>query len=416
MTKFSDEPSSMIDAPGSNGTTGSRPPRLAAKIARQLEQHIVEEGWPVGHYIGCEAELVADMGVSRWTFRDAIRMLAASGLVTTRKGIGGGLYVASSGHESACRLAANYLAFVRVDPEEYGAVLRALAEAMLAQASRASPAHREALRATITELDRNGRSAPSAASRSAFHQMAEMTGNPGLRLLIGILDQIAYPSALYSDFDEEKWNANAAAVIAVMTEMAHAVLDGEDKPFAALAECIAELYCELYASSRILKRLPIDASMRQRVYDIYPQARPIRKVDLVEIQIGEMIYNLGWEPGVNLGSEKELAQRLGVGRWILREALRSLEQLGVVQMGRGSRSGLRVLSPNPQTAVKLCRRQLARSGMSTAQVTALQATFPAAEGDQTLPPIHDLFAKILEEDSRHEMPGKPGTSSTSRPS
>ena len=398
MPEFFDESPTVTHSTGSNGATGPRPPRLAAKIARELEQRIVEEGWPVGHYIGREAELVAELGVSRWTFRDAIRMLATSGLVTTRKGIAGGLYVASSGQESACRLAANHLAFVRVDPGEYGAVLCALTEAMLAQASRGATAvQREALRRTLTELDTGGPSAQSAASHTAHGQMAEMTGNPGLRLLVGILDQIAYFSALYSDFDEMKWNANAIDVIGVVGAMGGAVLKGEARRFGALARRFAGLQRDLYASSRILKRLPIDGSMRQRVYDIYPQARPIGKVDLVEIQIGEMIYNLGWDPGVNLGGEKELAQRFGVGRWILREALRSLEQLGVVEMGRGSRSGVHILSPDPQTAVQICRQQLSRSGPSTAQVAALRTMFPAAAGpDQTLPPIHDLFAKILE--------------------
>ena len=394
----SETPTVTDDANGNgNGAGGSRPPRLATRIARQLEQRIVEERWPVGHYIGREAELVAELGVSRWTFRDAVRMLATSGLVTTRKGIGGGLYVASSSAESACRLAANHLAFVRVDPEEYATVLYPLATAMLTQASQCTVAsRRDALSRSLAELGRKDLDLRSAASRMARSQIAEMTGNPGLQLLTGILDQIAYHSALYSDFDDKKWMANANAFIDVMAAMGQAALDRRSDDFEPMARTYCNLNRELYASSRIFKRLPVNAAMRQRVYDIFPDAQPIGKADLVQLQIGEMIYNLGWEPGINLGGEKELAQRFGVGRWILREALRSLEQLGVVEMGRGSRSGLHILSPDPQTAVRACRQLLSRSGQTAAQAQALRAMFPPlASPGETLPPIHDLFAKIL---------------------
>jgi len=49
--------------------------KLAAKIARRLEDQILAEGWPVGHQIGRETDMVAEMGVSRWTFREAVRIL-----------------------------------------------------------------------------------------------------------------------------------------------------------------------------------------------------------------------------------------------------------------------------------------------------------------------------------------------------
>jgi len=68
-------------------------------------------------------------------------------------------------------------------------------------------------------------------------------------------------------------------------------------------------------------------------------------------------------------------------------------------MGRGSRSGLHILSPDPQTAVRACRQLLSRSGQTAAQAQALRAMFPPmASPGETLPPIHDLFAKILTPD------------------
>src|SRR6185503_16887623 len=186
------------------------------------------------------------------------------------------------------------------------------------------------------------------------------------------LDRFAYPSAMYSDFGRQKWIDNAEMVAGVIGQIAGAVLERDRSKCEALASRYADLCGELYASSRVQKRQPIDASMRQRMFELYPPARPLKKVDAIELEIGEMINNLGWEPGVSLGSEKELAARFGVGRWVMREALRSMEQLGVVEMGRGSRSGLRVLAPEPHAVVQACRQHLRRAGAAATDALPLR--------------------------------------------
>jgi hypothetical protein len=61
MNRGEEKPVAMPDCGSSQG--GSWPLRLAAMIAREPEQRIVQEGWPVGHYIGREAELVVGVFV-----------------------------------------------------------------------------------------------------------------------------------------------------------------------------------------------------------------------------------------------------------------------------------------------------------------------------------------------------------------
>lgn len=71
-----------------------------------------------------------------------------------------------------------------------------------------------------------------------------------------------------------------------------------------------------------------------------PKALPrISKTSLVEEVIGAMRRMLSedaWAPGTRLPSEQELGRQLGVGRSTVREALRVLGHLGIVE----SRSGL----------------------------------------------------------------------------
>src|SRR5262245_5519897 len=58
------------------------------------------------------------------------------------------------------------------------------------------------------------------------------------------------------------------------------------------------------------------------------------------------IMALGWPAGRIVGSERELAMRLGVSRETLREAVRIVERRGSMQMVRGRLGGLGVVRPH----------------------------------------------------------------------
>jgi DNA-binding FadR family transcriptional regulator len=67
-------------------------------------------------------------------------------------------------------------------------------------------------------------------------------------------------------------------------------------------------------------------------------------------QIAEMLQQeimaAGWPIGQSLGSEPELLARFGVGRGVLREAIRLLESRQVAEMRKGPSGGLVVSEPN----------------------------------------------------------------------
>jgi DNA-binding FadR family transcriptional regulator len=56
-----------------------------------------------------------------------------------------------------------------------------------------------------------------------------------------------------------------------------------------------------------------------------------------------------YAPGSQLPSERELMVRFGVGRPAIREALQTLQQMGLIRITHGERA--RVIVPTPQTVV-----------------------------------------------------------------
>jgi GntR family transcriptional regulator, transcriptional repressor for pyruvate dehydrogenase complex len=72
-----------------------RPVRRAFdQVADQLREHVLAGLLSPGDRLPTEAELCERFGVSRSTIREALRVLASEGLITTRRGAGGGTFVA----------------------------------------------------------------------------------------------------------------------------------------------------------------------------------------------------------------------------------------------------------------------------------------------------------------------------------
>ncbi|MGW7680947.1 FadR/GntR family transcriptional regulator [Kribbella sp. NPDC054772] len=61
---------------------------LVESVGSQLRDEITEGRWAVGERIPSETELVAQLGVSRASVREAVRGLVQAGLVATRQGDG----------------------------------------------------------------------------------------------------------------------------------------------------------------------------------------------------------------------------------------------------------------------------------------------------------------------------------------
>lgn len=70
------------------------PERIAHRLAVTMSREIIDsQQLPAGTHLGCEPDLLKKYGVSRSTFREAVRLLELHQIVQTRRGNNGGLVV-----------------------------------------------------------------------------------------------------------------------------------------------------------------------------------------------------------------------------------------------------------------------------------------------------------------------------------
>jgi GntR family transcriptional repressor for pyruvate dehydrogenase complex len=77
-------------------------------------------------------------------------------------------------------------------------------------------------------------------------------------------------------------------------------------------------------------------------------------------------------PGDVLGTEKEIAGRFGVSRIVARDALRTLQALGVAEIRMGRGGGARVARGNPRLFAEALAIQLALTGVGAGEVLDAQ--------------------------------------------
>ena len=78
------------------------------------------------------------------------------------------------------------------------------------------------------------------------------------------------------------------------------------------------------------------------------------------------------KPGAFLGTEKDLAARFGVSRIVARDALRTLEALGIAEIRMGKGGGARVARGNPRLFAEALAVQLDLTAVSAAEILDAQ--------------------------------------------
>jgi len=76
-----------------------------------------------------------------------------------------------------------------------------------------------------------------------------------------------------------------------------------------------------------------------------------RAVDEIESQIRAMVAQGLLKPGDRLPSERDLAAKLNVSRNTLREAMRTLERAGILEMRKGTHGGAYILHGNSDSII-----------------------------------------------------------------
>lgn len=92
-------------------------------LARQIIEEIRTRSLPSGTFLGTEPELLSRFGVARGTWRQALRLLEEHPAVTSRRGTGGGIYVASPDGVRAEQMIAAWLSEQGASFDDYAHIV-----------------------------------------------------------------------------------------------------------------------------------------------------------------------------------------------------------------------------------------------------------------------------------------------------
>ncbi|HET7671222.1 MAG TPA: FCD domain-containing protein [Burkholderiales bacterium] len=94
-------------------------------------------------------------------------------------------------------------------------------------------------------------------------------------------------------------------------------------------------------------------------------------------EVRAALFDKRYRPGEFLGTEKDLAARHGVSRIVARDALRTLEALGIVEISRGAGGGARITHGNPQLFAEGLAVQLELAAIDREEILAAQGAIEA---------------------------------------
>ena len=89
-------------------------------------------------------------------------------------------------------------------------------------------------------------------------------------------------------------------------------------------------------------------------------------------EVRQTLFAKRLKPGDFLGTEKDLAARFGTSRIVARDALRTLEALGIVEIRMGKGGGARIAQGNPRLFAEALAVQLDLTGVSAAEIMDAQ--------------------------------------------
>jgi DNA-binding FadR family transcriptional regulator len=213
---------------GASQITENPGAKLAEVIAARIHDEIARRGWPMGHVLGSEADLLARHGISRAVLREAVRLLEYHSVARMRRGPGGGLVVTEPEPSASIDTMALYLDFRGVSPEDLRVVRDAIELGTLAQvmAKREDPQVEHRLEAAIARTGEP--TAPGRTGADHFHtELADLSGNPVLGLFLRILTELWSRHTANTPSPAPGPDA-AAAVVDIHRRILQALLDGDE--------------------------------------------------------------------------------------------------------------------------------------------------------------------------------------------
>jgi GntR family transcriptional repressor for pyruvate dehydrogenase complex len=160
--------------------------RISDEIFRQIHEVLLSGSVRAGERLPTERELAQQFATSRNSVREALRGLEQRGIIYTKKGVNGGVFVADMDHQLVTRPFSDLLQLKKVSIHHIAEV-RGIFEPQAAYlaAERATSEHLKQLEETMQEMAAAVESGkPPAFHDLKFHKLiAEATQNPILQML-----------------------------------------------------------------------------------------------------------------------------------------------------------------------------------------------------------------------------------------
>jgi len=194
--------------------------KLAELVAERLEKEIIDLGWPVGHGLGSEAELLARLKVSRAVLREAIRVLEHHDVAKMRRGPNRGLVIKEPAPAAAVRASALNLAFMKASPRDVFEARSVLELRCVELASQRIDEEGIARLRKVLADEEAVQEHGDIGTHDLHTALAEASGNPAFVHFVRILTQL-------STGRRERSAAVAAEVRIAHTKIAEAVMAGD---------------------------------------------------------------------------------------------------------------------------------------------------------------------------------------------
>ena len=311
---------------------GDAASRLAYGLARRMEDEILSRNLPPGALLGSLRASSERYAAGRSVTREAFGLLERRGLGTMRPGPCGGFILAKPRAETLGEELANYFRSIGVTLPQ----LMDAREAVDTMAARFAAASRRG-HSELARLD--VRSAPDTLSGhlAARLEMARLAAQPALRLFVECLNNLTVDFVPGGD-------PASHAIRRFPAAMQRALRAGDaDAADAAAREAHTGLATWLIQPHppRTPPTAPSQDTSRDRSLSAAIASKLAAEIAALSCA------------GARLGSESDLCERLNVSRLTLRQAIRRLEDCGLVECRRGRGNGLLVRDRRAAGSIRL---------------------------------------------------------------
>ena len=320
--------------------------KLAHNLARQITREIVAGDFAGDQFLGREATILARYGVSRDTFREALRQLEWLGIARSQRGVKGGLYVQAPKQSIVVNLLRDYFDFSQASLDNLLDV-RAVLEQELVRAALARLSDRDVVRLRILQGQYHAgmsRDQFVVLLFSYYRQLMDIADNEVITLCLTPLIFATVDLVNFEKLRDEEFAANSALAWSKLCSLLSEIIAGNSLVASRYLHEFLDFTGRSVASQ--IASLHSEAS-----YPNWFDANHSKMAESLIYRIHRDIRNADCQVGDRLGTEAELMARYDVSRSTFREACRVLEIVGLVYMNKGRDGGLRVGQPRPDNAI-----------------------------------------------------------------